>query len=159
MRLDEKVISPHNSMGIKREDMPQISGKDIPEFLKHLQVKGIGVVETEMSVEELKPTQGELETDKADRILKNAKEALKGRIFVSEDGYVLDGHHRWLALLREDRDNMVDVYEIKLNAKEALKVMHSFSKSFKSDIKDKKVSERILESLCEFISNQEDKRL
>lgn len=82
--------------GRMRHAMPQIA--DFEAFLKDLDDNYIAYSTMEIDPEELTPTQGNFKEEKVDRIAaewgknKNAKP-----IVTSDDDYVLDGHHRWLA--------------------------------------------------------------
>lgn len=148
----EEIITPDNCLGITRDQMPQINGKDIPEFTSWIRLeKGVGVESREMRVKDLKPSQSELDTDKADKIWAEGN-AREYPIFVSEDGYVLDGHHRWLAVCRHDDLGSIRCQVISKPAKEALELMHDFEKSHKVDIEDNKVVEKlakVVKNLCE----------
>ena len=107
---------------IKREAMPQFKGKPLPNtpaakmqlnkdgevdtepmFRKMLDEKGIKVTQEEVPVESLKATQNELVGQKVlgmEGALEENPEhpAITAPIYVSKDGYVVDGHHRWAAV-------------------------------------------------------------
>jgi hypothetical protein len=113
--------------GIERADMPQFKGTpeagspadklpkdkngeaDTEEFFKQmLNKQGIKVSEpTEVPADRLKATQSELVGVKVagmSKVLEQGKEhpayqKLTAPIYVSNDGYVLDGHHRWAAIV------------------------------------------------------------
>lgn len=113
--------------GIPREDMPQFKGTpepgspadklpkdkngeaDTEEFFKQmLEKEGIKVSEpTEVSADRLKATQSELVGVKVAGMSKVLEQGeghpaygkLTAPIYVSNDGYVLDGHHRWAAIV------------------------------------------------------------
>lgn len=111
---------------ISRIEMPQLSGKPTPgseadklpkndkgevnlgpAFREHLEKKlNIGSFDTDLPASVLKASQNELDGDKVSGIMK-AMEAGKisetgARIFVSQDDYVVDGHHRWAAKVGVD---------------------------------------------------------
>lgn len=110
--------------GIPREDMPQFKGTpepgsvadklpkdasgeaDTEEFFKKmLEKQGIGVSEPiAISPDKLKATQSELVGVKVAGMSKALEEnpqhpKITAPIYVSNDGYVLDGHHRWAAVV------------------------------------------------------------
>lgn len=112
--------------GIPREDMPQFKGTPVPgspadklpkdengeadteEFFKQMLEKdGIKVSEpTSVPPDRLKATQSELVGVKVagmSKVLEDpthpAYEKITAPIYVSNDGYVLDGHHRWAAIV------------------------------------------------------------
>jgi hypothetical protein len=112
-----------NNLGIPREEMPQFKGKPQagskaesmakdasgevdtePVFREMLAKKGIKVVDTEVPSDALKATQSELVGAKVAGMEKALEEnpqhpAITAPIYVSNDGYVLDGHHRWAAIV------------------------------------------------------------
>lgn len=118
--------------GIPREDMPQFKGTpepgspadklpkdsngeaDTEEFFKKmLEKQGINVSEpTSISPDRLKATQSELVGVKVagmSKVLADpnhpAYEKITAPIYVSNDGYVLDGHHRWAAVVAHNASN------------------------------------------------------
>jgi len=118
--------------GIPREDMPQFKGTpepgspadklpkdengevDTEEFFKKMLEKdGIKVSEpTAVPADRLKATQSELVGPKVAGMAKvladpnhPAYEKITAPIYVSNDGYVLDGHHRWAAIVAHNASN------------------------------------------------------
>lgn len=112
------------NIGIPRDEMPQFKGTpepgspadklpkdksgeaDTEEFFKQmLEKQGIGVSEPHaISPDRLKATQSELVGVKVAGMEKALEEnpehpAITAPIYVSNDGYVLDGHHRWAAIV------------------------------------------------------------
>jgi hypothetical protein len=111
-----------DNKNIKRDAMPQFKGKPIPGtpaaemelnkdgevdtepmFKKMLADKGIKVTNEEVPVESLKATQNELVGQKVlgmEGALEENPENpnITAPIYVSNDGYVVDGHHRWAAV-------------------------------------------------------------
>ena len=125
--------------GIDRADMPQFKGTprpgspadklpkdengeaDTEEFFKKmLNDKGIKVSEpTAVPADRLKATQSELVGVKVagmSKVLDNpdhpAYKKITAPIYVSNDGYVLDGHHRWAAVVAHNAahpDKQIDM--------------------------------------------------
>ena len=111
-----------DSKGIERINMPQFSGTPVPgseadklpkdkgggvdgtkAFEEHLSSIGIGVKRKKVKASELKATQNELVGSKVVGMITNEKFDPEGEaIFVSRDGYVIDGHHRWAAQVGRD---------------------------------------------------------
>jgi hypothetical protein len=118
--------------GIERADMPQFKGTpqpgspadklpkdesgeaDTEEFFKQmLNKKGIKVSEpTAVPPDRLKATQSELVGVKVagmSKVLDDPNHPAYGKItapiYVSNDGYVLDGHHRWAAVVAHNAAN------------------------------------------------------
>ena len=118
--------------GIPREDMPQFKGTpepgsiadklpkdengeaDTEEFFKQmLNKQGIKVSEpAAVPADRLKATQSELVGPKVagmSKVLADPNHPAYGKItapiYVSNDGYVLDGHHRWAAIIAHNASN------------------------------------------------------
>lgn len=113
------------SKGIARIDMPQLSGQARPgstadtfdkdkkgevngvqAFKDQLRADGHKFEDVEVKASHLKATQNELNGAKVAGMMKSLEDGKlpKGRIFVSNDNYVLDGHHRWAAVVGENYD-------------------------------------------------------
>jgi hypothetical protein len=116
-----------DNKGIKRIDMPQLSGipvvgspadklprdkngeVDAKEQFAHYLIKnkGYSVKEETILAKDLKATQNELVGSKVagisfaleDPQSDAAKDIKNSYIFISKDNYILDGHHRWAAIL------------------------------------------------------------
>jgi hypothetical protein len=112
-----------DNLGIPRDEMPQFKGKAIPGskaanidadaggevdtepvFREMLKQKGIKTLQTEVSADKLKATQKDLVGAKVIGMMgaleKDPKHPkITAPIYVSRDGYVIDGHHRWAAIV------------------------------------------------------------
>lgn len=85
------------SLGIPRAQMPQIKQKDRDGFLKHLADMGITGRKGRVPAASLKPTQSEYSPSGVERFMQNGPMNGERAVLVSQDGYVLDGHHQWMA--------------------------------------------------------------
>jgi GNAT superfamily N-acetyltransferase len=98
------------SMGIPRVKMPQLDKEMTKKFLHFLQAKGYEVTDEEEFASYLRATQNELNGAKVAGIA-NAmltgkfEEGRNPRLVISRDNYILDGHHRWAALVGVDALN------------------------------------------------------
>jgi hypothetical protein len=112
-----------DNLGIPREEMPQFKGKaepgsraasmDVdesgevdtePVFKQMLQQKGIKTLQTEVPADKLKATQKDLVGGKVIGMMGALEKdphhpKITAPIYVSRDGYVIDGHHRWAAIV------------------------------------------------------------
>jgi hypothetical protein len=77
---------------LSRDLMPQI--KDPHDFLDELELQGISHATQTLDPHKLKSTQSEFDANKVYAMMSDHGE--KRPIITSNDGYVLDGHHRWL---------------------------------------------------------------
>jgi hypothetical protein len=96
---DEKKF-PKNNVG----------GVDIgPAFEQHLAEKGVAVKRASVPAASLKASQAELKSSSVAFLMspegRKKMEDMGGTIYVSRDGYVIDGHHRWAALVGIDTED------------------------------------------------------
>lgn len=83
------------TLGIPRAKMPQVKMKVRPQLYAFLEGRGISSRSETVAPDSLKPTQAEFSPTKVQGARELTGEA--AGVLVSSDGYVLDGHHRWLA--------------------------------------------------------------
>ena len=86
--------------------MPQIAGPDKKEFFDYLSEQGIEYKTKSVPVGELKGTQADFNAEKVDKMLEQMKESgvrPGSAVLASNDGYILDGHHRWRAQWKHDK--------------------------------------------------------
>ena len=100
--FDIKIPDENDTMGVPREKMPQIHQADYDEYFQYLKDNGVDFVEKKMPASALKATQGEFSKKgvekQLDKNLDAGGENTKPMI-ASNDNYIIDGHHRWLAAL------------------------------------------------------------
>ncbi|KDR25969.1 PLxRFG domain-containing protein [Caballeronia zhejiangensis] len=89
------------TLGIPRDQMPQVPTESHGALVNHLNAKGIDHETKMVSPDELKPTQAEYSPEKVEK----AKEATGDRsVIVANDGHIVDGHHQALAAKEEGKD-------------------------------------------------------
>ena len=112
-----------DNLGIPRSEMPQFKGKaqpgsrassmevdengevdTEPVFKEMLKEKGIKTLQTEVPADKLKATQKDLVGAKVVGMMGALEKdpnhpKITAPIYVSRDGYVIDGHHRWAAIV------------------------------------------------------------
>lgn len=104
-------FSPESgTLGIARKEMPQIAAENRGAMVNFLTARGVSNQEAVVPAASLKPTQAEFSEQKV-RKAANYKGGDRA-ILVSSDGYLLDGHHQWMAA----RDAGKDVRVIRLDA-------------------------------------------
>jgi len=145
-----------DNLGIPRDQMPQFKGKpqagtpaaDMevdkngevdtePLFKKMLEEKGIKVVQTEIPSDKLKATQKDLVGAKVVGMMGALEEnpehpSITAPIYVSRDGYVIDGHHRWAAIAaynakNPDKQIPMKVQVIDQDIKDAIPMCNKFA--------------------------------
>ncbi|MBI5258573.1 MAG: hypothetical protein HY855_18855 [Burkholderiales bacterium] len=96
-RADEWRVFPPESgtLGIPREEMPQIDAQHRGALVNFLEARGIGHEQVELDGKDLRPSQAEYSPAK---VAKYADDPGQGgrSVLISADGYVLDGHHQWV---------------------------------------------------------------
>lgn len=122
----ESIATDKYPMGVPRPKMPQLSGipekgseadreprideegnVDMgPKFLEWLQERGVGSIEGEVPASQLKASQHQLKGKTVSYFMSpEGQKRLndeKSVIYVSRDGYVIDGHHRWAGKVAAD---------------------------------------------------------
>jgi DNA-binding ferritin-like protein len=115
----------HDNLGIERSDMPQIPNDVQDKFLDHLKGNGVKVETLDVKPGQLKATQKEINATKVlgmAQAVKDGKLNLHDRaIVVSADNYVLDGHHRWGALVLSDPGHTMPIIRVGLPIRQLLK--------------------------------------
>ncbi len=84
------------TLGVPRAEMPQIRQQDRGALVNFLKGKGVDSAQDEVPADSLKATQAEYSRGKVQRFA-GWQEGRNRAVLVSSDGYVLDGHHQWLA--------------------------------------------------------------
>lgn len=116
--------------GIPRAEMPQVSMVDRPAMLEFLSTeRGIPSAKVEVPPGDLKPTQREYAPAKVDRSMEASGETATA--LVSSDGFVIDGHHRWLAQLR--KGELLRAWRFDAPATEVIEAIRAFPGVRKSD--------------------------
>lgn len=111
-----------DTKGIPRVHMPQMRGwaekgtiaADLPSnkegkvdvgamFVAHLQEEGIGVKRETWRASEMRASQSQIVGSRVAQLMKavkdEGKDLRKRPLFITRDGYVIDGHHNWAALV------------------------------------------------------------
>jgi len=141
------IINLDYGMQLTRQDLPQIKSTDVPDFMEWLRdVHGISTETDTINPSGLVPTQKEINLDKvAGMVAKKGLESLATSkpVMVSSDDYLIDGHHRWYALIDAEYPS-IDVIKINIEAEQLIPLMKSWDKaSFKSTV-EKKLYEMVL---------------
>lgn len=130
--LNEKVDLPAKSktLGINRKDMPQIDHEHMNDFLSYLKANDVSYSKESVDPDTLKATQNQFHIAKIQAIMDKIESGdyKKKRIVVSENDYVIDGHHTWIA--HKNLDKKIDVIRIEAKAKNIVSLMHDFPKSY-----------------------------
>ena len=159
--MDEKTGEPirtvefAGSQGIARTEMPQIPADNMGEFMAYLGAMGGTFSEkTEsISASELAPTQkngkkgkvmGMLEAMRAEKWDwdgTNPDIEAPPPIIVTNDGHILDGHHRWAAIkawnAESGENRAINAITVDMPIKSVLKTTHTFDPTDYKTLGDK----------------------
>lgn len=117
------AFSPDSgSLGIPRDQMPQIAAEVRGALVNFLNARGIKSEQLDVPAATLKPTQAEFSPAKVQKAIKH--EGGDRAILVSNDGYVLDGHHQWLAKREQGQD--VKTQRLDASIRDLLNVVPEF---------------------------------
>lgn len=124
MSVDVKM----QNLGILRQDMPQIKSTHVRDFLGYLNDKGVKHNVRKIPVKHLKLTQKDINPDKVKQMMSAPDKVLKKPVLTSIDNYVLDGHHRLLALYNKDKNSKLPSVKIGAPITDLLKYAKAYPK-------------------------------
>ena len=125
-------IFDEGNLGIPRVDMPQIPKAKAPKFIEEMGDAGVSVTEKSVDPLTLRPTQHEMNAVEVSGIaeaMRTGNFHSTNKLFVSNDGHILDGHHRWAAGVVESirlGGKPLAVAVVDLPIRELLKVAEEF---------------------------------
>lgn len=118
---DKGITIPKIGLTFSRILMPQLGNKQ--EFLKNLSLNNVSYDEKVVDPVDLRASQQEFDTDKiAVMMLEPFKS--KSDIVISNDNYILDGHHRWIVAL--NKKQKLRVIQVDLPILELMRMAKSF---------------------------------
>jgi hypothetical protein len=122
--LKESIEIPKIGMTFSRALMPQIKSDKMQSFMKHLEREGITHTNKKLPVKELKATQSEFDLTKVDQMIGQRNDI---KIIVSNDGYIMDGHHRWLADYNTNKESKIKAIVVDLPILELMRIAKEFA--------------------------------
>lgn len=154
----ESLRSDKYPTGVPRLEMPQLGGKPVPgseadklprnpwdksevdgskQFVTFLQGIGVKTSEEVLPATNLKASQRELIGTKVGAMMRDKSfDPAKNPIFISNDNYVVDGHHRWAAVIGRDAedghlgDAKMNVVRVNAPISEVLHLANAWSEKF-----------------------------
>lgn len=113
------------TLGVPRAQMPQIKAEHRGAMTNFMNARGVEHRQEVVPADSLKPTQAEFSPSK----VKKAQGFVGGdrSILVSADGYVLDGHHQWLA--KREAGESIKVIRLEAPIQELVQLAHEFPSS------------------------------
>jgi predicted ABC-type ATPase len=122
----DRILS--GNRGIPRSEMPQIRSDLVSAFLRELEADGIRVDRGSDRIDSLRATQSEIHPDRVMELVEDPSSAqhLRKPVIVSSEGYLLDGHHRWAALMVLDSGGAIPTIRVDLPIDDLLERAHAF---------------------------------
>jgi hypothetical protein len=147
------IIELEQGLGMCRTGCPQVKSSDVPEFIKWLEANDPPIVadHTTMKPEEITPIQKQINLEKVSgMVAAKGLDALASEkpVMVSGDGYLIDGHHRWYALLDNNYSEM-SVIQIGLDIESLIPIIKDWNKTSYKDTTQEKLIRRALNYLLE----------
>lgn len=120
------ILAPTGHLAVSRDRMPQIDNQYREAFIEYMKAQGIKVRKIRVPARSLKMVQGEYNRDKVASIIDSGN-AEGQPIFISRDGYVIDGNHRLIAKLNmPTKSKYIEAIELGMDALPLLGVIHAF---------------------------------
>lgn len=116
--LTEAQVTPPNvTAGLNklREELPQL--QDIENFVNYCRQCGTRVFKRNITAYKLKPAQSHVDFDKVIDIIQSGALTDISPIAIDKDGYIIDGHHRWSAVMYTNPIIDVPVYQFNIKLK------------------------------------------
>lgn len=133
---ENQIFVPQGNMNIPRRNMPQVDKAHFADMLVWLKSQGVSVRRVKTKAIKLKPVQKEINLQAVEQLVKSKDPKLSKPFLITRDGFILDGHHRWLALLNIDRGASIDAFELSMPAKDALAILREYPRSLYKDARN-----------------------
>lgn len=123
LRVNGTRLMGQDGLGYPRSEMPQIPSNMRSEFFNDLRSQGITVTPGTADPLSLQPSQSEIGATRAAEVYMQNGGRISGKqILISQDNYVIDGHHHWAAAvasaLRSPGDDEMPVIRLGANGEE-----------------------------------------
>jgi hypothetical protein len=139
MRIKGQDAFTNDNLGAERINMPQLDEADQADFLAYCDKLGIKYKEALARPQQLHPIQAEMDMGDVGKIMASwlspelrKKYGMDDQyLFVTRDGYVLDGHHRWssalLAEMKSGQPINLKVMVLDMDHEDALKFVNEYN--------------------------------
>lgn len=135
---EKELHIPPTTLNIARHLMPQIQSNDVQAFIDKLKSEGIKVTQSKIGVNTIKAVQGEFNKEKILAMMQ--KDLSKSKpVIVSQDGFIVDGNHRWLAELNKNFKSKIDAIIIHLNIMDVIQQARLFDKVFYKQVHESRI--------------------
>jgi hypothetical protein len=117
-----------------------------------LETQGVSSKPDKVQVADLKPIQKELNMEKVDGMMQAKSQeylAFGKPAIISQDNYLVDGHHRWWAVRMIDEDASFGVIRVDMPIRDLLDLAHDYPKvSYKGAMDE---SESVIQEVLNLI--------
>ena len=137
---EAEIVRLNNTLGIERDELPQIDKDSIETYLEYLESKNIPFEIYFQPVASLNSSQSKIDLDKINDIMSDDN-SNNTPIIVSKDDYILDGHHRALAAYNLDRESEIPTIKVHLPIGELIDVSNEFNGSHNEDLDEQTLNE------------------
>lgn len=132
------------NLGLPRSKMPQFPSDTVRDkFVTKMKKQGIRVTTGKAKVGQLKASQSQILVEKtlgmAEGFLAGKFPKIKDSIVISKDNFIVDGHHRWAALLIVNPGETMNVIRIGIPIKTLLDMVSAQPGVVKRDLTAKSV--------------------
>lgn len=141
--------------GIDRSHLPQIPKKALAEFVQWLRQNEVHVALSTVAAETIKPIQTAVNQDKVKAMRQNIEALQKTPLIVSQDMFLMDGHHRWAVLQEKDPEMKVWVLRVDVPMRELVSLAKEFEGSYSAGIGEVKLSSFIPKKILQYYRPQE----
>ena len=119
-KLKEVMVQVRSAFNISRNDMPQID--NVNDFIDFLESKDVKVTFESVYIDEIKPTQMHFDIDKVANMTPSSKP-----IILSQQFFILDGHHRYYRkLMHSEGHDKMNAYIAHIGINTLLKLAYEY---------------------------------
>lgn len=119
---------------LSRENLPQIPEDELDNFREYMHGQEIESKYIKISPSDLKPVQKHLNKEKVKKIYDDGE--VSTPCIISNDNFLLDGHHRWAADLLIDKDKKIVCLQFNCSIYKLIKLGHLFDGSFVKSVSE-----------------------
>jgi uncharacterized protein (DUF1015 family) len=125
-----EIPKAKETLGIPRDKMPQIASNHYEDFLNYLKKNDVVMKKRKVAAKLLRPIQKEFSKDGVENSMTKTltNEKTPKPLIASSDMYIIDGHHRWLAIKNLDSNAKIEIYQANIPMKELLPLTLNYSK-------------------------------
>jgi hypothetical protein len=119
---------------ISREKLPQIPGDKVGEFIQFCNDNGVSVEDMAVHPKKLRAIQSHVNRDKVDSIKQDDLTEDWIGPMVAQGGYILDGHHRWIAWSEKHPDDNMGIVFFHCPITKLVELGHKFEGSHTASV-------------------------